>query len=285
MIRKVILVAVAFLLAVAACVAYVAYSLAAPDPTFVGDPPADLPVSKISFEGDQGAQLHGWFVPADQPRAVVILMHGIRANRVQMLHRARFLHAAGYAVLLYDSRAEGESTGSAITLGHLESRDARTAVQLARSLAGTQRAAIIGVSLGGAAAILADPPLDVNALVLESVYPTIDQAIANRLSTRAGLLRTLFAPILTAAIPVRLGFSPMELRPVDHVGNLKMPKFFIFGSADRSTTLVESLELFSHAAEPKQMWSIDGAGHVDLDAFAGDEYRKRVLRFLSAALN
>jgi fermentation-respiration switch protein FrsA (DUF1100 family) len=201
-----------------------------------------------------------------------------------MLHRARFLHAGGYAVLLYDSRAHGESTGPAITFGYLESRDARMAVQLARSLAGTQKSAIIAFSLGGAAVILADPPIDVDALVMESVYPTIDQAIANRLSTRAGIARTIFAPLLTAAIPIRLGFSAAQLRPVDHVGNLRMPKLFIFGAADRSTTLEESLQLFSRAAEPKQKWSIDGAGHEDLDAFAGDEYRARILQFLSAAL-
>jgi alpha-beta hydrolase superfamily lysophospholipase len=282
--RKIILAAVAGLFAGTLWAAYAVYSLAAPEPTFVGEPPVDLPIRKVSFEGGGGAQLRGWFVPADHALAVVVLMHGIRGNRLQMLHRARFLHAAGYAALLYDSRAHGESTGAAITFGYLESRDARTAVQLARSLAGTHRTAIIAFSLGGAAAILAEPPLDVDAMVLESVYPTIDQAIANRLGTRAGIARTIFAPVLTAAIPIRLGFPAAELRPIDRVENLRMPKLFIFGTADRSTTIEESLQLFSKAAEPKQKWSIEGAGHEDLDAFAGDEYRERVLRFLSAAL-
>jgi alpha-beta hydrolase superfamily lysophospholipase len=282
--RKVILISMAILVAGGLSAAYAVYGLAAPDPTFVGDPPADLPIRKIGFEGEDGAQLRGWFVPADHARAVVVLLHGIRGNRVQMLHRARFLHAAGYAALLYDSRAHGESTGAAITFGHLESRDARKAVELARSLAGTRRTAIIAFSLGGAAAILAEPPLDADAMVLESVYPTINQAIANRLSTSAGIARTIFAPLLTAAIPLRLGFPAAELRPIDHVGNLRMPKLLIFGTADRSTTLEESLQLFVHAAEPKQKWPIDGAGHEDLDAFAGDEYREHVLRFLNESL-
>src|SRR5580698_7382928 len=104
-----------------------AYTLAAPDPTLVGDPPSDLPIRSVDFDGVEGARLRGWFLPADRPRAVVVLMHGVRANRLQMLDRARFLHRAGYAVLLYDSRAHGESTGRAITFGYLESRDARIA--------------------------------------------------------------------------------------------------------------------------------------------------------------
>lgn len=40
--------------------------------------------------------------------------------------------------------------------------------------------------MGGAATLLASPPLDVNALVLEMVYPNINQAVSNRLSMRVG---------------------------------------------------------------------------------------------------
>jgi len=279
---------IALALLLAAGASYIgigAFTLAAPDPTFVGNPPSDLPIRSVDFDGVEGARLRGWFVPADRPRAVIVLMHGVRANRLQMLDRARFLHRAGYAVLLYDSRAHGESTGRAITFGYLESRDARIAIELARSLTQTRRAAIIGVSLGGAAAILADPAVDVNALVVESVYPTIDRAIANRLrSTYLGRLGPMFTPVLTAVLPLRLGFHAAELRPVDHVSNLTMPKLFIFGTADQSTTMEESLELVGHAAEPKQSWAIRDAGHVDLFEYAGDEYRRRVLEFLGASL-
>jgi fermentation-respiration switch protein FrsA (DUF1100 family) len=280
---------IAFAVLVAAAASYVgigAYTLAAPDPALVGDPPSDPPIRKVDFDGVDGARLRGWFVPADRPHAVIVLMHGIRANRVQMLDRARFLHREGYAVLLYDSRAHGESTGRAITFGYLESRDARIAIELARSLAQTPRAAIIGVSLGGAAAILAGPPLEVNALVLESVYPTIDRAIANRLrSSYLGRLGPMFTPVLTTLFPLRLGFPAAELRPVDHVSKLTMPKLFIFGTADQSTTMDESLQLYAHAAEPKQVWPIDDAGHIDLCTFAGEEYRQRVLQFLAESLH
>ena len=203
-----------------------------------------------------------------------------------MLDRARFLHHAGYAVLLYDSRAHGESTGRAITFGYLESRDARIAIELARSLAQTRPAAVIGVSLGGAAAILANPQLNVNALVLESVYPTINQAIANRLrSSYLGRVGPMFTPVMTTLFPLRLGFPPAELRPVDRVSKLTMPKLFIFGTADQSTTMEESVQLYSHAAEPKQMWAIDHAGHVDLYQFVGEEYSERVLQFLAEGLH
>lgn len=201
-----------------------------------------------------------------------------------MLDRARFLHRAGYAALLYDSRAQGESGGDAVTFGYEESRDAQAAVAQLRKLAPGEPVGVIGMSLGGAAAVLAKPPLTVNAMVLESVYPTIDQAISDRFKLRFGSPGALITPLLIALLRPRLGFSARELRPIDAVANLSMPKMFIFGGADRQTTPEESRELFSRAAEPKKSWEIPGAGHEDLQAFVGADYERNILEFFAASL-
>jgi alpha/beta superfamily hydrolase len=91
-----------------------------------------------------------------------------------MVGRARFLHRAGYSVLLIDFEATGETKGDHITFGWKESRDALAATNFIRQIDPTTRVAIIGSSLGGVAALLATPPLKVDALVLEEVYPTLE---------------------------------------------------------------------------------------------------------------
>ena len=261
------------------------YVLARPYPVGVGPLPADLAGRKIEFPGAEGATLRGWFVPSDAHRGTILLMHGVRSNRLQMLDRAQFLHRAGYSVLLFDSRAHGESGGNAITFGYLESRDAQAAVELIREMAPGQPIGVIGASLGGAATVLAKPRLEVDALVLESVYPTINQAISDRLKLRFGPPAAWLTHVLTFMFRPRLGFSANELRPIDAVRNLTTPKMFIFGSRDRHTTAEESRDLFERASEPKELWEIDGAAHVDLYAYAGLDYEKRVLRFLDANLH
>ncbi len=35
---------------------------------------------------------------------------------------------------------------------------------------------------------------------------------------------------------------------------------------------------------PKSFWAVEGAGHVDLEAYAPDDYRQRVFPFLIARL-
>src|SRR5262249_13597112 len=100
---------------------------AAPAPSHVGAPPADLPVETITIPSGSGSRLSAGFIPGKPHGGAALLMHGVRANRLQMLDRARLFHREGFAVLLFDFQAEGESTGEAITFGYLEGKDARAA--------------------------------------------------------------------------------------------------------------------------------------------------------------
>jgi alpha-beta hydrolase superfamily lysophospholipase len=259
--------------------------LVAPSNCEIGKPPADLPVYPVQFPSSSGATVHGWLVAGRPDKGVVILMHGIRANRLQLVVQAEFLSHAGYSVLLFDFQAHGESIGKHITAGYLESRDATAAVNFIRQKFPGKKVCADGFSMGGAAAVLAKPSLQVNAMILQSVYPTIQQAIDDRLDNRFGWLGKFGTPFLVWQLKPRLGFGAEDLCPIQQVGKITVPKFFIAGTADHETRLQESQALFDAAAEPKQLWLVDGAAHVDMIAFARAEYEKRVLDFLAKYLD
>ena len=201
-----------------------------------------------------------------------------------MLPRAQFLHSLGYSVLMPDFRAHGESSGVHTTFGALESRDAEAAACLLHSLAPNERIAAIGVSLGGAAAVLGQKPLPVDALVLESVYPTIDQAAKNRLRTWLGPIGSWVAPSLVKSLEPTVGVRPAELRPIDRVAEVRVPVLVAAGSADPYTPIDESKALFARLAPPKEFWAVDGARHVDLYNYAPMEYQRRIGAFLQRTL-
>jgi fermentation-respiration switch protein FrsA (DUF1100 family) len=258
--------------------------LAGPARANVGKPPAGLSGQEVQIASRSGAELKGWRVPGEYGRGVVILMHGVRSNRESMVERAKFLSAAGYGVLLFDFQAHGESGGDRITFGYLESRDAASAVELIRLEKPLERIGVIGVSLGGAASLLADPPLDVQAMVLESVYPTIEEAVSDRLTMRLGDWAGVLTPLLTAQLKPRIGIGVDQLRPIEAAKTVRTPKLFIFGTEDRHTRLDESQRLLAAASAPKESWAIDGAAHVDLCDFAKNDYRARILNFFGKYL-
>ncbi|HSF39436.1 MAG TPA: alpha/beta fold hydrolase [Thermoanaerobaculia bacterium] len=209
-----------------------------------------------------------------------MLMHGVRADRTSMVERARFFHRTGRSVLLFDFQAHGESPGEHITFGALESRDARAAIDFIRSRRPGEPISALGTSLGGAAILLADPPLPVDSVILESVYPTVEEATDNRIRIRLGPLASILTPALLIQLGPRLGMSPQDLHPIDRIGKLGVPVFFLSGSEDRHTTPLETKRLFEAAREPRELWIVPGAAHVDLHRVAGTVYETRVLEFL-----
>jgi alpha-beta hydrolase superfamily lysophospholipase len=246
--------------------------------------PTDLPVESVSFSSNSGATIQGWLLGSETNRAVVILQHGVRGSRAELVGRARFLSEAGYAVLMFDFQAHGESTGSHITFGYLESRDSQAAVEFAKSRFPGKPIAVIGLSLGGAAAALAKPPLEVQALVFEMMYPTVVEATKDRIAMRLGPAGRLLSPLLTAQLKWRIGCSTDDLQPIVSVAGITVPKLFIAGTGDRHTTLAESKRIFTNAAEPKEFVSFEGAQHQDLLTFAPERYKKTILDFLETHL-
>jgi fermentation-respiration switch protein FrsA (DUF1100 family) len=253
--------------------------LVEPTQRMVGRAPKGLFARDVSFSSQSGATIAGWYLDTPEATKTVLLLHPIRGDRRAMLERARFLANAGFAALLIDLQAHGESVGKAITLGSLESRDATAAVAFAQDLAPANKLVAIGWSLGGASLLLA-PELALDAVVLEAVYPTIDEALHNRVAMRLGPLADLVAPVLALQLPLRLGIAAQDLRPIDHIAQLGCPVLLLGGGADEHTPPAETRALFEAALEPKQLVLFEGAAHTDLYQADRELYERTVLTFL-----
>lgn len=262
---------------------FVAGQLAASRPQKIGSPPTDLHAARISLKSESGATIAGWHIPADDSRGVIVLLHGIRGSRLSMVERARFLNAAGYSIVMIDLQGHGESSGEQITIGHLEKHDAQAAVEFARKEHPNEPIGVIGVSLGGASALLVSP-LGIDALVIESVYPNIESAINNRVAARLGPLSTIPAWLLLMQLEPRLGIEKSQLRPIDYVPDIGCPVLVISGTEDLHTTAEETKRMYEAAQKPKALWLVDGAAHVDLLTETPTEYVSRVKRFLDKHL-
>ncbi len=255
--------------------------LSAPARSAVGPPPSTLNASRVVFEAPGGQSVSGWFAEGRPGLGAVLLLHGVRSDRRQMVDRAVSLHASGYGVLLIDLPSHSESTGDRITFGYREADGVRASLRYLSKNAGGERTAVVGVSLGAAAfsgrrrdaAERCGTRIDV---------PTIDEAIRDRLRLRAGSVGASFAPLLLTQIPMRLGISADHLRPIDHSG--AAPRAGA-GRASRKprTTVDETRRIFETANAPKELWLVEGAGHVDLYDFNPREYEQRVFGFLGGS--
>lgn len=246
----------------------------------VAPPPPGLPIEALSLPSRSGATLAAWLITPEDPRATAIVLHGMHSDRGTMLGRAKFLRQLGFVVLLPDLQAHGESTGERVTLGHLEALDAVSSAEYLKWRYPDLPMGAIGVSLGGAALSYARADLPLKAAVLEAVYPTVAEAVENRVAMRAGPLAPVLAPLLMLQLKPRLGVGPDELRPVDAIREVPYPVLIVSGATDEHTTASQTQALFAAARQPKELWLVDGAAHVDLLRYDPPGYRSRVSAFL-----
>ena len=249
--------------------------------------PAEPGTIAVSIGTGAGMPVAGWFLEG-RGNSIVLLLHGIRSDRRQMLARARFLNQAGHAVLLIDLPGHGASPAPAITFGLNESEAVSSSLAWLRRRQPQARVGVIGVSLGAASLVLCRACPRPDAVVLESMYPTIEEAVENRLrmrlGRRLGMLAVPLSRLLLWQLPLRLAIEPEQLRPIDRLAALDMPVLVASGTEDLHTTLAETRRIHAALGAGAQLWEVAGAAHQDLYEYAPAAYALRMTGFLAGTL-
>jgi fermentation-respiration switch protein FrsA (DUF1100 family) len=241
---------------------------------------------ELSFLSADGLRLAAWLLPPDPSRdgATVILLHGARTNRKEMLPQAEMLHRHGYGVLLYDHRAHGQSEGTVSTLGYAEVEDLRGAVAFLRSRpeVNAARIGVLGHSLGGAVAIRGAARIpEIRAVVAEGAYTSVEENLASGVRAFLGLPPVPFVPLVVFFGQRETGLNLRQVRPVDDVGRIApRPILIVHGALDGAVPPENARRLYEAAGEPKELYLVAGAGHGGYAAVAQREYEERVVGFL-----
>lgn len=201
-----------------------------------------------------------------------------------MVARARLFHDAGYATLLYDARGHGLSEGSQVSAGWFETADLLGALDFLRSQ-NFRKFGCLGTSQGGATILFAAEklPKDVRWAIIESTYPTIRDALDRRFRKDLYLPGWLAGALFIPFAERRLGLSIDQINPINHSQNLKCPVFVLGGTIDQHTLQQSTQAIYDAAREPKELWLVRGAAHVDLYGFAQGEYARRIIGFVRQA--
>jgi alpha-beta hydrolase superfamily lysophospholipase len=252
--------------------------------------PGDLPVQEVHFQATDGVHLAGWLLIASTHAPTLILVHGSRGTRTDMLPWARFLFAAGYNVLLYDSRGCGESEGWGIALGTREPDDVIGAVHFLQQRADlqTKRFGALGISLGAGVVLLAAArEAALLATVADSAWADTSAQLAwmDSISRPPFTLPLLpYGPALADAL---VGGDIAATRPVDVIGQIAPRAVLLIHAADdqnATTSLSGERRLYAAAGQPKEQWIVPHGGHVGaLNAYP-QEYQQHVLAFFAQYL-
>lgn len=146
--------------------------------------------------GDVGIYWQAW-LPDGEPRAAVVLSHGVSEHSARYQHVGEALTEAGYALYALDHRGHGRSEGDRANIERLDSlvADLLTLVQMATERQGA-KPFLLGHSMGGAVAIAFALQHQETIAGLLLSAPAVDTSAAGPVTLALGRLTSTIAPNL-----------------------------------------------------------------------------------------
>ena len=302
-----ILKAVIYLLIIILVLSFlIVYSNTHPPKYPLNIPPSSygLKFESVEFTTPDKIILKGWFVKGSGEVAapfrvrelpqtkslrlpIIIICHGLGANKSDFTELSSYLSKSGYHVLLFDFRGHGESKGNSSSLGFLEQDDLRSAVEYVKSRADVDidKIGVYGFSLGAAVTILtASTEKDIKAVVSDSSFTSL-KVQGERLLKSSLLPKMPFIYAATWIYEIMFKTDIEKIAPAHFIEKISpTPIFIIGGEGDTQMPASDAEELFKNAGEPKSLWIIKGASHGGTVISAGREYEKRIIEFFDKYL-
>jgi pimeloyl-ACP methyl ester carboxylesterase len=260
-----------------------------PRRTQPGKTPADFGLTSETIRITvDNLELVAWYIPPTEAvnGATLIYAHGFGGNRGALLEQVAAMHEIGYGALLLDMRNHGESGDAITTWGYAEANDILAAYNylLTRPEVDPNRIGLVGKSMGGAAVAKAAGEVpNLAVLVLESTYSSFEENLPNILP---GIARApgFLAPYVFKRMESATKEPLTEILTADTVAGLNVPLLVIYGEQDQLVPPDQGRAIFAAANEPKTLYTVPGAGHLNIFTVDPTTFTEQMRAFLAEYL-
>ena len=222
----------------------------------------------VHFTASDGVRLHGWYIPSAGAKATLLWFHGNAGNITHRLGNIEMLKPLNLNIFIFDYRGYGKSEGEPDEKGiYSDSQAAYDWLVKVKNIL-PEEIILFGRSLGGICAVEVASGNPAAGLILESVFPS------------AGKMAEKIFPVLPLGGAIKSRFDAISKVP-----DLKLPKLFIYGTQDEIVPYKLGRELFSVAADPKEFYDIQGAGHNDTFLVGGAGYFNALGQFIKKVVS
>jgi uncharacterized protein len=221
-----------------------------------------LTPARLVLPTQDGLDIVAYEVYVENPKAVVIFLSGIHNPSVTAFFgHSRMLLDEGYASILLEMRAHGESDGDVIALGFKEHLDTRAVVDYIRSNPRYAETPVVvyGLSMGGAVAINSIGQIsDIDALISMSSYSAWDDVFLDNMGA-SGLLAAMQRPFVRLYTTLKYGWANRSINPKYEIQKLgDRPALLIHSRRDTQVPYVNFERLVAYAPVHIETWVREG---------------------------
>lgn len=212
--------------------------------------------------------------PEAEPAGTILLLHGHRDNKSELMFVARELIGIGYRTVLVDLRGHGLSSGDYLSFGAFESNDLIQVLDTLEDnglLAGS--VGVLGFSFGGAAGIqLAAKDTRVKAVASISTFRSLRIVVGDYVACFLPMVRPFLSEQRIQHAVDRAGemggFDPDDADTERAASALQVPLLVIHGEEDRRIPISHARCLCDTAGDVSRLIAIPGKGHGNI--FTGE---------------
>jgi len=235
-----------------------------------------------------GLKLHACWVPAENAKGTVVLVHGYHSCVLTDFGLAfERYHRRGMNILLPSHRGHGKSEGKFVTFGVLESKDILDWVHYHNTHFGTFPMMLSGMSMGAATVMYVageDLPENVRAINADCGFTSPKEIIAKvfRDATHLPAWPFLWATNLFARFFA--GFRLDEKDTRETLANNTRPILLVHGLADDFVPCEMTRKSYAACAGEKDILLVEGATHGTSFLHAREAYLAKIERLLHYCL-
>ena len=221
----------------------------------------------VSLTTSDNERLHGWYIPAENSRGVVLFFHGNAGNISHRLDSIRIFHEIGLSTLIIDYRGYGQSTGKTNEQGTYLDAQASWDYLVNRRGISPDRIVIFGRSLGGAIGAWLGAHTTPAGVIIESCF-----------SSGVDMARRLY-PFLPAHLLTRLRYPV-----VDYASQLSSPVLVIHSKDDEIIPFSMGQAIYAAVSQQKEFLQLRG-DHNNGFLISYEDYVAALKDFIQTCLN
>lgn len=234
----------------------------------------------LSFNTEDDETISAWFIDNNSDKAI-ILLSGIKGNRLSQIERAKFYLNNNFSVLMPDLRGTGKSSGEIISFGWHERKDLHACVKRLKQM-NINKISVAGQSLGAAAIVYANIDYsEFEFIILESCYDNIESAFKNRVE-KFHFPYFVFNPV-EFFIEQIINEKLSSLSPENLMKNIECPILILAGDMEKQIPLNETQKIYDNCGSSQKKLHIFHTGkHEDFYSKFKLEYETVLSMFLDS---
>lgn len=237
----------------------------------------------VETESHDGLRLVGHWLEADQPKRIIVAMHGWRGSWARDFGLiSEFWREQGCSVLFAEQRGQGASEGDHIGFGLLERHDCLRWIRWVTENHPGLPVYLAGVSMGATTVLMTggmELPEAVRGILADCGYTSAHAIWKHVAEHNLHLHYGFYAASANDLCRRRIDLDARDYSTLDAMAECEVPVLFVHGTDDSFVPISMTYENYKACAAPKRLLVVPGADHAMSYLTDRQAYEKALVEF------